>query len=124
MNKTELLRNKILASVILLLLAVNVFSQKSMDDKNPSTNQLKSMDLNLNQSKLDLQNMDILKQIEPQANSSTIYNDQLLEGAIDGNKYTVGPNDIFALGVWGIVNQPLPIAVSPEGSLIIPSVGE
>jgi polysaccharide biosynthesis/export protein len=124
MNKTELLRNKILASFILLLLAVNVFSQKSMDDKNPSTNQLKSMDLNLNQSKLDLQNMDILKQIEPQANSSTIYNDQLLEGAIDGNKYTVGPNDIFALGVWGVVNQPLPIAVSPEGSLIIPSVGE
>jgi polysaccharide export outer membrane protein len=123
MNKTELLRSKILQVVIILFLGSNLFSQKGLDDKNP-TNQLKSMDFNMNQSKLDLQNMDILKQIEPQANSSTIYNDQLLEGAIDGNKYTVGPNDIFALGVWGIVNQPLPIAVSPEGSLIIPSVGE
>lgn len=76
------------------------------------------------QPKLDLQNMDILKQIEPMATTQTIYNDQVFEGAIDPEKYVVGPNDIFSLGVWGIVNQPLPLAVSPEGSLIVPSVGE
>lgn len=68
--------------------------------------------------------MDILKQIEPTASTNTIYNDQLLEGAVDANKYIVGPNDIFSLGIWGVVNTPLPLAVSPEGSLIIPSVGE
>jgi len=67
---------------------------------------------------------DILKQIEPMSSTTTIYNDQLLEGAVDINKYIVGPSDIFSLGVWGILNQPIPIAVSPEGSLIIPSVGE
>jgi protein involved in polysaccharide export with SLBB domain len=53
-----------------------------------------------------------------------IFNDQLLEGAVDPNKYVVGPNDIFSLGVWGIVNEPLPVSVTPEGSLVIPSVGE
>ncbi|MCX7878786.1 MAG: SLBB domain-containing protein [Ignavibacteria bacterium] len=68
--------------------------------------------------------MEILKQIEPMATTQTIYNDQIFEGPVDPDKYVVGPNDIFSLGVWGIVNQPLPLAVSPEGSLIIPSVGE
>jgi polysaccharide biosynthesis/export protein len=119
--------NKINLALILFLLASGLsFAQGGLNDKNNSSqlNQMKQMDLNMNMSKLDMQNMDILKQIEPQANTSTIYNDQLLEGAIDADKYTIGPNDIFSLGVWGIVNQPLPIAVSPEGSVIIPSVGE
>ncbi|MBE2216767.1 MAG: SLBB domain-containing protein [Ignavibacteria bacterium] len=85
---------------------------------------MRSFDLGVNTSKIDLQNFDILKQIEPGSGTGTIYNDQLLEGAIDANNYIVGPNDIFSLGVWGIVNTPIPVAVSPEGSLIIPSVGE
>lgn len=113
---------------LLLILIVNaVFSQSGLNDKNPSntqSNPLKQFDLNMNTSKMDLQNFDILKQIEPTASTSTIYNDQLLEGAVDAGKYIVGPNDIFSLGIWGVVNTPLPIAVSPEGSLIIPSVGE
>lgn len=115
---------RIVLSIIICLFAQSMFAQKSFDDKTSQTNPLKTFDLNLDRSKFDLQNADILKQIEPMATSSTIYNDQLMEGAIDADKYIVGPNDIFSLGVWGIVNQPLPIAVSPEGSLIIPSVGE
>ena len=47
----------------------------------------------MNTSKMELQNFDILKQIEPSANSSTIYNDQLLEGPIDAGKYIVGPTN-------------------------------
>lgn len=106
---------------------VNVitYSQGGINDKSSSqNNSLRQFDLNMNTSKMDLQNFDILKQIEPSANTSTMYNDQLLEGAIDVNKYIVGPNDIFSLGIWGIVNTPMPISVTPEGSLIIPSVGE
>lgn len=111
---------------IFTIVNLNVFSQSGLNDKDPTSksNPLKQLDLNMNTNKMDLQNFDILKQIEPSANTSTIYNDQLLEGAVDASKYIVGPNDIFSLGIWGVVNTPLPIAVSPEGSLIIPSVGE
>ena len=111
---------------IFTIVSINVFSQSGLNDKDPTSksNPLKQFDLNMNTNKMDLQNFDILKQIEPSANSSTIYNDQLLEGAVDANKYIVGPNDIFSLGIWGVVNTPLPLGVSPEGSLIIPSVGE
>jgi len=121
------MRIKTFIRIILLVGFLNciLFSQGNTNDKNPSqNNSMKQMELNLNTSKMDIQNMDILKQIEPTASTNTIYNDQLLEGAIDANKYIVGPNDIFSLGIWGVVNTPLPISVSPEGSLIIPSVGE
>lgn len=47
-----------------------------------------------------------------------------LEGAINPQTYIVGPNDLFNLGLYGFVNQQVPIYVSPEGSLIIPTVGE
>lgn len=113
--------------VFFFVFSIQIYSQGGLNDKNNTStqqNNMKSFDLNMNQSKVELQNMNILKQIEPSSTSSTIFNDQLLEGAVDANKYIVGPNDIFSLGIWGIINQPLPIAVSPEGSLIIPSVGE
>ena len=117
--------NRITLFLLLLLSVVSVYSQIPGNDKNTSTqNPMRSFDLGVNTSKIDLQNFDILKQIEPGSGTGTIYNDQLLEGAIDANNYIVGPNDIFSLGVWGIVNTPIPVAVSPEGSLIIPSVGE
>lgn len=113
-------------AILIAVVNVSLYSQGGLNDKDPSSknNPLKSFDLNMNTNKMDLQNMDILKQIEPSASTNTIYNDQLLEGAIDAGKYIVGPNDIFSLGIWGVVNTPLPLAVSPEGSLIIPSVGE
>ena len=118
------LRFAVLIIALVTLISLT-FSQKGFDEKtSEQRNPLKTMDINIDQQKIDLQNMDILKQIEPEATTATIYNDQLLEGAVDADKYIVGPNDIFALGVWGIVNQPLPLAVSPEGTLIIPSVGE
>lgn len=92
--------NRITFFLLLLITAVSVYSQIPGNDKNSSTqNPMKSFDLNVNTSKIDLQNFDILKQIEPGSGTGTIYNDQLLEGAIDANTYLVGPNDIFSLGV-------------------------
>ena len=103
--------------------AQNVFAQKTQDKTTDKTSALKQMDIST--PRIDITGFeDMLKQIEPMSTSATIYNDQLLEGAVDVNKYIVGPNDIFSLGIWGVINQPLPIIVSPEGSLIVPSVGE
>lgn len=98
--------------------AQNINQQTTQEKQTP----LKSMEIT--QPKIDLTNLDILKQIEPIPSTATLYNDQLMEGPVDVNKYVVGPNDVFSLGIWGVVNQPLPLSVSPEGSLIIPSVGE
>ncbi|MBE2256727.1 MAG: SLBB domain-containing protein [Ignavibacteria bacterium] len=47
-----------------------------------------------------------------------------LEGAINPNNYIIGPNDLFTLGLYGFINQQVPLYVSPEGSVIIPTVGE
>ncbi len=119
MNKLKL----ILLLIALVLVCHGTFSQKTQDKSIDKTSSLRQMDIST--PKIDISGFDdILKQIEPSSTSATIYNDQLLEGAIDANKYIVGPNDIFSLGIWGVINQPLPIIVSPEGSLIVPSVGE
>jgi len=116
----------ILLGTLLLVFSTSLFSQQQIDKT--SIDKQKSSPLNqfdLTTPKVDISGFeDILKQIEPMATTGTIYNDQLLEGAVDANKYLVGPSDIFSLGIWGILNQPLPLAVSPEGSLIVPSVGE
>ncbi len=48
-----------------------------------------------------------------------------MEGAIDANRYTVGPSDMMSIGLWGgPITNIFAIQVTPEGSLIIPSVGE
>ncbi|HMS65796.1 MAG TPA: SLBB domain-containing protein [Ignavibacteria bacterium] len=46
-----------------------------------------------------------------------------IEGAIDADKYIIGPNDLFTLGIYGFVNQMIPISVSPEGLIIVPTIG-
>ena len=115
---------KFTSSVLVLILLVTASYSQKLDKDALSRNPLNQFQLDVTQPRIDLQNFDILKQIEPMATTQTIYNDQIFEGAVDPDKYVVGPNDIFSLGVWGVVNQPLPLSVSPEGSLIIPSVGE
>ena len=47
-----------------------------------------------------------------------------LEQAINSDEYIVGPNDVFNLGIYGYINQQIQVAVSLEGTLIIPTVGE
>jgi protein involved in polysaccharide export with SLBB domain len=47
-----------------------------------------------------------------------------IEGAVDLDRYIIGPNDVFQLAIFGLINQQIPLIVNPEGSVIIPSVGE
>ncbi|MGH8003619.1 MAG: SLBB domain-containing protein, partial [Limisphaerales bacterium] len=47
-----------------------------------------------------------------------------LEAAVDSNLYVVGPGDELTIGLWGAVNQILTVPVTPEGTALIPSVGE
>lgn len=60
-----------------------------------------------------------------QSQQTGIYNQTVpIEGAVDLNKYIIGPNDVFQLGIFGYMNQQIPLVVNPEGSVIIPTVGE
>lgn len=45
-------------------------------------------------------------------------------GPIDPNQYVLGPNDILALIFWGVPTKEFIVPVMPEGTLIIPTVGE
>ena len=53
-----------------------------------------------------------------------IRNSGAIEGTIDPDKYIIGANDIFLLGLYGYINQQLELIVNMEGTVIIPSVGE
>ncbi len=97
---------------------------KTQNKTSLSQTQNQNQNFNIQTPKFDLTGLDILKQIEPTSNQNILFNDQLMEGPVNANSYIVGPNDVFALGIWGVLSQSIPLAVSPEGSLIIPSVGE
>jgi polysaccharide export outer membrane protein len=47
-----------------------------------------------------------------------------MEGPVNPDRYIVGPSDIFQLGLWGPFAASYPVTVTPEGTIIIPSVGE
>ena len=47
-----------------------------------------------------------------------------LEAAVDPGVYIVGPGDVFSFNVWGALEMRYPLTVSPEGMLLVPSVGE
>lgn len=47
-----------------------------------------------------------------------------MEKAIDPKAYVVGPSDVLNVAVFGPVSFNYPLPVTPEGTLIIPTVGE
>jgi protein involved in polysaccharide export with SLBB domain len=47
-----------------------------------------------------------------------------LEGTIDPDQYILGPGDEMTIGIWGAISVSYPLTVTPEGTLIIPTVGE
>ena len=66
------------------------------------------------ESKLDLKSM----------MQAPVNNAPVLEGLVDPEKYYVGPSDVLSVNIW--ISPPLnfSLTVTPEGTLIIPTVGE
>lgn len=67
---------------------------------------------------------DLLNSINQQQNQNSQFKTVLVDKVVDMNKYIVGANDVFLLGIYGFINQQLPIIVNVEGSVLIPTVGE
>jgi polysaccharide export outer membrane protein len=48
----------------------------------------------------------------------------IMDGPVDPKEYIVGPGDIFTVSIWAAVPLNFQIPVTPEGSVIIPTVNE
>lgn len=111
---------KIITSIILLLssllLTGNTHSQ--IDDYS-----ITSKKQTVSQFKINTDMPEILQQISQQQKYTTIPTFPI-EDAIDIEKYIIGPNDLFLLGIYGYANQQMQLYVNPEGSIVIPYVGE
>jgi len=72
------------------------------------------------------------KALDLQQSASTLTKEDLsarlsaipMEGPVHPDRYVVGPSDVFQLGLWGPFAASYPVTVTPEGTIIIPSVGE
>jgi protein involved in polysaccharide export with SLBB domain len=47
-----------------------------------------------------------------------------LEGPIDADKYVVGPSDVLGVNIWTSPPLSFVLSVTPEGTVIVPTVGE
>ncbi len=117
---------KIILLFIFLLAAFNAYSQFKSKEKENNEDPLNRIfgksGTSESNAKINADAPDIFNQIQDQ---NTFRSKSVpLEGAIDANKYIVGTNDLFTLGLYGYINQQIPLVVSPEGSVIIPTVGE
>ncbi len=48
----------------------------------------------------------------------------VMDGPVDPKEYIVGPGDIYSVNIWISPSISLQLPVTPEGSVIIPTVGE
>jgi polysaccharide biosynthesis/export protein len=97
--------------VILFMHQINAFTQISNSISNDKSS--------LTKSKTDT--YQILSEIKEPSINNLGYP---VEGVVDADKYIVGQGDVFSLGLYGYLNQVIPILVSIEGTVIIPTVGE
>lgn len=72
-------------------------------------------------SSVRLDQADVFKERETEFNRQLQM--QALGAPIDAEQYYVGPGDQFLVSVWASLEESLPAQISPEGKLIIPTVG-
>jgi len=69
--------------------------------------------------------LDLLNRVERQDLSSTTQQPGIaLESIINPDEYYVGPSDVFSVNIWISPPTSYLLTVSPEGTLIIPTIGE
>lgn len=114
----------IIKIIILLsfILQIKIYPQVNQGtDKNQSNSNLQSQFSTSSKTTINTDAMQLLSEIkEP----SSMMNGMPVEGIVNPDKYIVGQGDIFSLGLYGYLNQVLPLTVSIEGTIIIPTVGE
>ncbi|MDZ4713761.1 MAG: SLBB domain-containing protein [bacterium] len=117
---------KLIILLILFLICSDAYSQfKSKErelEDDPMSKILNKSNSGTTKTGINADAPDLFNQIQGQNTFTT--KSVPIEGAIDSRKYIVGPNDLFTIGLYGYVNQQIPVVVSPEGTVVIPTVGE
>lgn len=109
--------SRILFLLSFLLISIRAFSQVGLTDKDIS----RLAQSSVGTGRINADAGDILNQISP---STMAERTMAIEGAVDADRYMVGPNDLFTLGIYGYITQQIPVVVSPEGTVVIPTIGE
>ena len=109
--------------VIIILLVYGSFTFAQSNKSNQTNTLTNNTSVDNSKIKINADSYEILNSLQAQYNplNQRIFS---LEDAINPDNYIVGPNDQFNLGLYGYLNQQLPLVVSPEGYLVIPAVGE
>lgn len=116
------MKTKFLPAIVMLLLfaVMNTYGQI-----NQSSNQTSTYNPNSNQGifnmKINADSPELMSQFNTQNVQQKTFP---VDKAVNPDSYTVGPNDMFNLGIFGYMNQTIPLVVTLEGSLVIPTVGE
>ena len=79
---------------------------------------------NSQDSKTDFKNMSPSTLTNPTITNTSVQNAPPLEGSVDPDAYFVGPSDLISVNIWTSPQLVFPLTVTPEGTLIIPTVGE
>lgn len=121
--------NKLFLIFIMLIFSTCiVFSQNTTNQ--PSSIQQQQQQLqqmsqsSSNNMRINSDAADILGSLNQQQLQSSQYKTVVVDKAVDPSKYIVGPNDVFSLGIYGYLNQQIPVNVNVEGTVLIPTVGE
>ncbi len=120
------MRSKLII-IVILFAAGNIFAQNTTNNQSTLNQQQQSQQMTLPGSsnmKINSDAGDILGSLNQQQMQNTQFKTVVVDKAVDPNKYIVGPNDIFSLGIYGYLNQQIPINVNVEGTVLIPTVGE
>ncbi len=120
------MKNKQFLTFIILMLfsAFNTFAQinqsTTQNTQNSNLNTSTSNQGNVN-FKINSDAPELLNQFNTQSTQQKTFP---VDKAINPDEYLVGPNDMFNFGIYGYINQTVPLVVNLEGSLVIPTVGE
>ena len=117
------MKNKLLLSITLLLLTVSYVYSQNINNQQGQNPYLGNNQANSNL-KVNSDAGDVLGALNQQQIQNTQFKTVIVDKAVDKNKYIVGPNDVFSLGIYGYINQQIPLTVNIEGSIVIPTVGE
>ena len=124
-----IVRKRLALMVLFVILSSTIFSQV-LDDERETQRGTETLPRAIDFTKMfeetdkDREDFNDLKRKRETELRAKMMEAAALEKPIDPDKYIVGPGDVFMFNIWGAMEMQLPLAVSPEGVLSVPSVGD